>query len=94
LFFIARLGISGAIIVDGVVRKEGAQLKDVLVAADIEGKEEKDGQWIQWKEVARQNRELSVIMDERKKATVDNKVARVAILEGFHLNVSAWADSI
>ncbi|KAF7587693.1 hypothetical protein BBP40_006852 [Aspergillus hancockii] len=83
------------VIVDGVVRKEGGRLRDVLVAEDIEGKgETQDGQWVQWKEVARRNRDLGVIMDERRKATVNEEVARAAIMEGFHLDASAWADSI
>ena len=82
------------VIVDGVIRKESGKLKDVLVAPDIETKEENGGQRVQWGEVARRIRELGVLMDERKKAAVDDEVARAAILEAFHLNASAWADTI
>ncbi|KAB8215602.1 hypothetical protein BDV33DRAFT_180522 [Aspergillus novoparasiticus] len=82
------------VIVDGVIRKEGGKLKDVLVAPDIETKEETGGQRVQWGEVARRIRELGVLMDERKKVAVDDEVARAAILEAFHLNASAWADTI
>ncbi|KAB8236284.1 uncharacterized protein BDW43DRAFT_252000 [Aspergillus alliaceus] len=81
------------VIVDGVVRKEGGKLKDVFVVPDIEGKEKK-GERVRWGEVARRVRELGALMDEKKKAMVDEEAARVAVMKGFHLNVAAWADEI
>ncbi|KAE8354083.1 hypothetical protein BDV28DRAFT_156522 [Aspergillus coremiiformis] len=83
-----------AVPVDWIIRKEGGKLKDVLITPDLETKEEKNGKTVRWAEIARRSRELCVMMDEKKKATMDEEVTRAAILEGFHLNVSAWAEAI
>lgn len=76
------------VIIDGIVRKEGGILQDVMVPHDIEPAQSSSGDRLRWDDVSAHVMALSRDISERKKF-IDPKVAEVGVIEGLYMNGDA-----
>ncbi|KAF2097796.1 amidohydrolase [Rhizodiscina lignyota] len=83
----------GSVIVDGVIRKEGGKMLDIIVADAFEEQQEvvKPGTSLSWKDVVQGVLESRTSLDGKVK-NIDMRDAEEKIITGFHFNREGMVD--